>query len=198
MMRNTILFMIVLGMLIFSCSPRNIADHYYRNKANLDSIHENYKTLIHENVFTLFFKERSYRSITLEIFTDSLKYIYYFKTNEPGLYDTLVKYKIRPENFYLLMNEMIRVRSLWVAKLDYYIRSKKEDLIYISFRSRPLWFLFTPQKYFMINWFQTPQHYNERGILLNELSKSTPRELNDRISHRINDTVAYRISNRFR
>lgn len=197
MMRNILLFMIVFVMLIFSCSPRNIADYYYRNKANLDSIHENYKTLIKDNIFTLFFKNRSYTSITMEIFTDSLKYIYYFKTNEPRLYDTLLKYKIRPDNFYALMNKMTSVRSLWVSNLDHYANNKKESLIYIAFRSRPLWFFFTPQKYFMINWFQKTQYYNDGGILLNGVS-SIPMELNDRISHRINDTIAYRISNRFR
>ena len=159
-MRNILLFMILFVMLLFSCSSRNISDYYFRNQQKLNSIHANYRSLINENVFTLFFKDRSYKSVTLEIFTDSLKYIYYFKTNEPRLYDTLVKYKINPEGFYLLMNKMTLVRSLWVAKLDYYIGHKKEDLIYISFRSRPLWFFFTPQKYFIINWFQTQQHYN--------------------------------------
>lgn len=195
MMRNILLF--VFAILFFSCSSRNIAEHYYRNQKTFDSIQANYKSLINENIFTLFFKDRSYKSITLEVFTDSLKYIYYFKINEPSLYDTLLKYKINPKNFYLLMDEMTRVRSLWVSTLDYYVGSKKESLIYIGFRSRLLWFFFTPQKYFMINWFKKPQHYNGNGMLL-DLSTSVPIELNDRKSHRINDTVAYRISNRFR
>ena len=149
MMRNILLF--VFGIFLFSCSQRNIADHYYRNQKSYDSIHANYKSLIHENVFTLFFKNRSHKSIMSEIFTDSLKYIYYFKTDELRLYDTLVKYKINTKNFYLLMNQMARARSLWISQLEYYVKNKKENLIYIAFRSRPLWFFFSSQKYFMIN-----------------------------------------------
>ncbi|MEO5781979.1 MAG: hypothetical protein ABIQ07_01830 [Ginsengibacter sp.] len=196
MMRNILLFLILPGMLL-SCSSRNIPHHYYRNQKSLDSLHSNYRSLINENVFTLFFKDRSYRSITLEIFTDTLKYIYYFKINEASLQDTLMKYKINPENFYFLMDQMTRTRSLWVSQLDYYVGSKKDSLIYIAFRSRPLWFFFTSQKYFMINWFKKPQQYDRKGVLL-DLSSSVPMELNDRKSHRINDTMAYRISNRFR
>ena len=196
MMRNILLF--VIGIFLFSCSQRNIADHYYRNQKSYDSIHANYKSLIHENVFTLFFKDRSYRYITLEIFTDSLKYIYYFKTDELRLYDTIVKYKINTKNFYLLMNQMARARSLWISQLDYYVKNKKENLIYIAFRSRPLWFFFSSQKYCMINWFTKPQQYDVKGFLLNQSLTPIPLELNDRKSYRINDTVAYRISNRFR
>ena len=196
MMRNILLF--VFGIFLFSCSQRNIADHYYRNQKSYDSIHANYKSLIHENVFTLFFKDRSYRYITLEIFTDSLKYIYYFKTDELRLYDTIVKYKINTKNFYLLMNQMARARSLWISQLDYYVKNKKENLIYIAFRSRPLWFFFSSQKYCMINWFTKPQQYDVKGFLLNQSLTPIPLELNDRKSYRINDTVAYRISNRFR
>ena len=196
MMRNILLF--VFGIFLFSCSQRNIADHYYRNQKPYDSIHANYKSLIHENVFTLFFKDRSYRYITLEIFTDSLKYIYYFKTDELRLYDTIVKYKINTKDFYLLMNQMTRARSLWISQLDYYVKNKKENLIYIAFRSRPLWFFFSSQKYCMINWFTKPQQYDVKGFLLNQSLAPIPLELNDRKSYRINDTVAYRISNRFR
>ena len=190
--------MMIVFVVVVSCSSRNITEYYYRNQRVLDSIHANYKSLIKENGFTLFFKDHSYKSITLEIFTDSLKYIYYFKINEARLYDTLLKYKFKPNDFYLLMNAMILVRSLWVGKLDYYVGNKKENLIYISFRSRPVRFFFSQQKYFMINWFQKPQYYDHRGILLDEKLQPAYRELNDRISHRINDTVAYRISNRFR
>ena len=196
MMRNILFF--VIGIFLFSCSQRNIADHYYRNQKSYDSIHANYKSLIHENVFTLFFKDRSYRYITLEIFTDSLKYIYYFKTDELRLYDTIVKYKINTKDFYLLMNQMTRARSLWISQLDYYVKNKKENLIYIAFRSRPLWFFFSSQKYCMINWFTKPQQYDVKGFLLNQSLTPIPLELNDRKSYRINDTVAYRISNRFR
>ena len=196
MMRNILLF--VIGIFLFSCSQRNIADHYYRNQKSYDSIHANYKSLIHENVFTLFFKDRSYRYITLEIFTDSLKYIYYFKTDELRLYDTIVKYKINTKDFYLLMNQMTRARSLWISQLDYYVKNKNENLIYIAFRSRPLWFFFSSQKYCMINWFTKPQQYDVKGFLLNQSLTPIPLELNDRKSYRINDTVAYRISNRFR
>ena len=196
MMRNILLF--VIGIFLFSCSQRNIADHYYRNQKSYDSIHANYKSLIHENVFTLFFKDRSYRYITLEIFTDSFKYIYYFKTDELRLYDTIVKYKINTKDFYLLMNQMTRARSLWISQLDYYVKNKKENLIYIAFRSRPLWFFFSSQKYCMINWFTKPQQYDVKGFLLNQSLTPIPLELNDRKSYRINDTVAYRISNRFR
>ena len=196
MMRNILLF--VFGIFLFSCSQRNIADHYYRNQKSYDSIHANYKSLIHENVFTLFFKDRSYRYITLEIFTDSLKYIYYFKTDELRLYDTIVKYKINTKDFYLLMNQMTRARSLWISQLDYYVKNKNENLIYIAFRSRPLWFFFSSQKYCMINWFTKPQQYDVKGFLLNQSLTPIPLELNDRKSYRINDTVAYRISNRFR
>ena len=196
MMRKILLF--VFAIFIFSCSSRNIADQYYRNQKPLDSIYENYRALINQNMFTLFFKNRSYKSITLEMFTDSLKYIYYFKINEPALQDTLLKYKINPGNFYLLMKQMTRARSLWISQLDYYVKNKKENLIYIAFRSRPLWFFFSSQKYCMINWFTKPQQYDVKGFLLNQSLAPIPLELNDRKSYRINDTVAYRISNRFR
>jgi Na+/melibiose symporter-like transporter len=88
----TILFIAALGC-FFSCSPKHISTkYYYENEKVLDKMEETYKELSRQQPFTLAFTSKSFKTVALEIITDSLSYIYEFGVDEPRLADSLVAY----------------------------------------------------------------------------------------------------------
>src|SRR4051812_44915977 len=90
------IFFLALSAGYLSCSPRNIStNYYYENQKTLDSIEINYKSLYRQNPFTVVFTSRSFKTVAIEIITDTLSYIYEFKVDEGRLYDTLNAFHLK-------------------------------------------------------------------------------------------------------
>ena len=193
-----ILFLIVAG-LIFSCSPKNIStNYYYQNAKVLDSIEENYKKLSQRRSFTIGFSSKDFSTVSIEIITDTLTYVYEFTYNEPRLYDTLVRYRLDAPQITRLITQMYSIRCTWIKTLDYYVNDKKNLLIFMSIKPVVRKPPFTYQRYYVLTYFQQPQYFDSEGNLLDRRNRQRLRKINGEIFHRINDKVAYTVSGRFR
>ncbi|MGZ8551582.1 MAG: hypothetical protein ACXWV2_13010, partial [Chitinophagaceae bacterium] len=78
-----------------SCSnSKKFTQNYYReNETTLQSIRQRFKELYDKHPFSLELKDKKLNNIGMEIHTDSIKYIYGFRMDEPFLLDTLYKYQ---------------------------------------------------------------------------------------------------------
>jgi hypothetical protein len=195
---RTILFSGMAGFII-SCSPKNISTkYYYQNEKVLNRIEETYKSLYQKEPFTIAFTDRDFNTISLEIITDTLSYIYEFTVGETRLTDTLVAYHLNAPKIVELIRQMQSIRCTWIKKFDYYVDEKKNTLIFMSIKPVALKAPFSYSKYYVLTYFPQPQFFDSTGQLLDKRKLRRPRKINGEIFQRINDKVCYTVSGNFR
>lgn len=183
-----------------SCASRKVfsTNYYTENEKALTSIETLYKKINQQRHFSVEFTDKSFQYISLEIITDSIKYIYEFKLDEPRLTDTLVKYKLPVDDVMNLVNQMSSIHCIWINNLDYYVNNQKRSLIFMSIRHVAIRLPFTSERYYILTFYSQPQYYDKEGRLLAGRQVRKLRRINDDVFRRVNDKVAYTISERFR
>jgi len=191
-------FLFAAGIFM-SCSPRIISTNYYeQHKLVLDRIEESYAKLYQENPFTIAFTDKDFETISLEIITDSLTYIYEFGINEKRIKDSLYKYRLNVPETLELIREMRSIRCTWVNNFDHYVDGKKKSLIFMSIKPAGLNSFFSKKRYYILTYFSQPQYYDQQGRLLDNRKQRQLQRLNGEIFRRINDKVSYTISSNYR
>ena len=186
-------------MLLFSCSAKKISsDFYFEHQTVLEEIEQSYKKLSAQRPFNLAFTDKEFRTVSVEIITDTVAYIYDFVVHEPRLNDTLRKYHMNVEGVNHLIDMMVGIRCTWVNNFDYYVDDRKQTLILISIKPVAIRPIFTYKKYYILTFFSQPQHFDEQGRLLDRRRLRRLRKINGEVFHRINDKVCYTVSGQFR
>ena len=194
------LIILLLAAAICSCnSVRKISTKYYdENEKVLSKLEPEFKALYRQKPFSIEFTDRSFNFVSIEIITDSLKYIYEFGVNESRLKDSLQKYDLNVKGVTDLINEMRSIHCTWINYLDYYIDDKANSLIFISMRPAGLSKPFTNKKYYILTYFPQLQYFDANGQLLVKKQRKRLRKINGETFWRINNKVCYTISGRFR
>ncbi|HMI79842.1 MAG TPA: hypothetical protein VK484_13680 [Ferruginibacter sp.] len=193
------ILLFVLAGSVFSCSPKIIStNYYYENEKILDSIEEKFKKLSQQKPFTIGFTAKDFSTVSIEIITDTLTYVYEFRIGERRLYDTLVRFRLDAPQITRLITQMQGIRCTWIKNQDYYVDEKKNSLVFMSIRAVALKRPFSYQKYYVLAYFNQPQHFDSEGRLLDKRRLRRLRKINGEIFHRINDKVCYTISGKFR
>ena len=193
---------ILLGAMaccLFACSAGNIsAKYYYQHEQTLNSIEENYKRLYSQKPFTVAFTSKDFKTISLEIVTDTLSYIYEFDLHETRLADTLVKYGLPAAQVIELVRQMQSIRCTWINRLSYYVDENRHLLFCMSVKPVSLSSPFSYKKYYVLAYFSQPQHFDSSGKLLDKRATRRLRKINGEVFKRINDKVCYTVSGHFR
>jgi hypothetical protein len=199
MLTKIILPFLLLAAFLYSCSPKNISTkYYYQNEKVLDKIEDSYKKINAETPFNVGFADRNFNTISLEIHTDTLDYIYEFNVEEPRLTDTLRKYKIKADAVLDIIRQMQSIRCAWINESDYYVDEKKHSLIFMSIKPVALKLPLAYAKYYVLTYFPQPQYFDKQGRLLQKRKLKDLRRINGEIFKRINNKVCYTVSGRFR
>jgi hypothetical protein len=197
-LHHTILCL-ALAACFFSCSPKNISTkYYYENQKLLDKIEETYKALSREHPFAIAFTARDFKTVAVEIITDTLSYIYDIGVDEPRLYDTLVAYRLNAPKVIKLIQQMQSIRCAWINNYDYYVDGKRNELIFMSIKPVALKAPFAEAKYYILTYFPQPQYFDSEGRLLDKKTLRRLRRINGEVFKRINDKVCYTVSRKFR
>ena len=203
MMQNRsshILLLLCIIALLCSCASRKVisSNYFYENEKTLTVIEQSYKALYRQNPFSLAFTDKSFNYISLEIITDSIKFIYEFEINEPRLQDTLAKYHLSAIAVTGLITQMRSIHCIWINNLDYYVTDQKRSLVFMSIRQVSTQIPFTAEKYYVLTFYSQPQYFDKEGRLLAGRRLRKLRIINGDIFYRINDRVCYTISEQFR
>lgn len=194
-----IAFQFVIISFLAACSSKIYTSNYYFQHAKvLDKIEETYKQLYPKGPFTVGFTDKQYQTLSLQIITDTLSYIYEFGVNEPRLTDTLVKYNLDAPKVIELVKQMQAIRCTWIKNFEYYVDEKEFSLIFLSVKPVALNVPFLYKKYYVLTYFQQPQYFDANGKLLDKRKLRRLRKINGEIFNRINDKVCYTISGNFR
>ncbi len=195
---GAILFSAMICFLI-SCSSKTVpTKYYYQNQKVLDRIEETYKSLYRQQPFTIAFTDKQFETISVEIITDTLSYIYEFEVNESRLNDTLTAFHMNAAIILELIKQMQSIRCTWVNNYDYYVDEKKNSLIFMSIKPVALNAPFSRKKFYTLTYFPQPQYFDSAGQLLDKRRLRRVRKINGEIFKRINDKVCYTISGSFR
>ena len=197
--KTHILLVPIIAGLLFSCSPKNISTkYYYENEKVLDSIEESYKSLYYKGPFNLGFTDRNFKTISLEIITDTLSYIYEFGIDDARIIDTLTAYHLNAAKTNTLIKQMHDIRCTWINYSDYYVDEKKQTMILMSIKPVALKPLFSYAKYYVLSYFPQPQYFDSEGRLLDKRKLRRLRKINGEVFKRINSKVCYSIAGHFR
>lgn len=199
MSNKIIIPLLVFIILLSSCvSSKKISNYYFQNQQILDAIQSRYKEQYNKRAFSIEFTDKTFKHVSIEMFTDTIKYIYEFDVSENRMNDTLLKYKLPVTEIKDLIAKMQQVKCTWINNLDYYIAEKKERMVFLSFRPKLLNVPFANKKYYILTYFTQPQYYNSEGVLLDRRHRRKLRKINNDIFKRVTDKVAYTISDRYR
>lgn len=189
----------IVVLLLYSCSAKKISsDFYYQHQAVLEEMQESYKKLYAQKPFTLAFTDKDFRTVQLEVVTDTISYIYDFLVHEQRLNDTLRKYNYNVDGVNHLINTMISIRSTWVNNFDYYVDDRKRVTTMISIKPLVRQPIFSYKKYYILTFFNQPQNFDEKGRLLDRRRTKRLRKINGEIFYKITDKVCYTIAGQFR
>ena len=194
---------ILIGVLLIaagttSCTKLNITKYYRRHHPALDSIEDTYRKAYAQKPFSIEFTDRPFDRVSLELITDTLTYIYEYRVGETRLQDTLQKYGYDSTPINWLIARMRSMECTWIDKLDYYSEEQRHSLIYLSLWPRAFNSPFVNKKYYILTYFQQPQYFDSQGRLLTGRRRRHIRKINAAVFLRLNDKVAYTISDRFR
>ena len=193
------LYAILPGILLSCSYSRKFTENYYRdNQATLQSIRTRYKALYEKGPFSLELKDARLNRIGMEIHTDSIKYIYTFRTDEPYLLDTLYRYNYDVKAISELINDMQKAHCTWITNLDYYEKRKKKFMVFLSVRDKKLNAFLRPEKYFTLAFFDEIQVSDEKGRLMDKEFPNQERKIHSSTFRKINDSVFYALSKQFR
>ncbi|MES1226575.1 MAG: hypothetical protein ABUT20_64465 [Bacteroidota bacterium] len=200
MTAQLIILFLLSVLFLFSCkAPKGFAKSYYKkNETILTGIEETYRTLYKQKPFSIEFSDRSFKYISIEFITDSLKYIYEFSLDETDLKDSLTKFGYDAKAIVSLISNMKSIECTWINNLDYFTNGKRKSLIFISIRPRRLDIPYNTKKYYILTFYPQPQYYDKEGRLLEGRRLRKLRRLNEETFWRINDKVCYTLSDRFR
>lgn len=190
------------GVLFSSCTVSKIypKEYYDQHKTLLHETEELYSRATKNKPIAVAFTDLGFSGISLELKTDSVRYIYDFTTGEARINDTLNKYGYDPLLVQKIIGNMRMMRSAWINTLDHYVDGKKQLLHIISapVKQFTIFPLMQKRKYYLFHFYKQPQYYDEQGRLLDKRSIKRLRKINNDIFWRINDKVCYAISGKFR
>jgi len=196
---HIILLLCIIGLMC-SCASRKVfsTNYYAENEKIVTTIEQLYKTIYQQRHFSVAFTDKSFEYISLEILTDSIKYIYEFNIKEPRLQDSLVKYGLPVKDITNLITQMSSIHCIWINNLDYFVNNQRRALVFLSIRHVDFHLPFTSEKYYILTFYSQPQYFDKEGRLLAGRRLRKLRIINGDVFRRINDKVCYTISERFR
>ena len=197
--KHSIVFLCLIALLCSCASSKQFSsNYYYENEKTLTNIEQLYKKLYEQKHFSVGFTDITFDYLSLEIITDSIKYIYEFELKETRFQDTMKKYGLPAAGITELVTQMRSIHCIWINNLDFYTNNQKRSLVFMSIRKLAFHLPFTSEKYYILTFYSQPQYFDSEGRLLANRRIRKLRKINDDIFRRVNDKVAYTVSDRFR
>ena len=200
-MKKRLSHIVLLGILysLSSCSTKIVSTNYYNiNKNKLLVIEQSYKALYKTKPFSAAFTDRLLQTVSVELITDSLTYIYEMGVDEPRLLDTLSQYGYQAKPIYYLIKNMQSISCAWINNFDYYVNDHQHRLVLISIKPKLIRYLISPPKYYILAYFDRAQSFDEKGRLLDGKRVKRLRQLNGQTYRKITDRICFTIAEKYR
>jgi hypothetical protein len=153
-----------------------------------------------QKLLAIAFYDLDFNDISLELKTDTVRYIYDFYYGEKRINDSLYKFGYDTSLVQQLIKDMRTIGCSWINTLDYYVDGNKKLLLFMSAPVKQFSLIpaLQKRKYYLFNFYEQPQYYDEQGRLLDKRSVRRLRKVNSEVFRRITDKVCYTVSGKFR
>lgn len=192
----------LLLLMFSSCAtslPKHFAKNYYKtNEQAIEKVEKIYSNMYKVKPIVVEFTDIAFNYVSIEMKTDSVRYIYEFNIKEKRLRDTLQKFGYDTLGVASLIRNMKSLKCTWINTLDYYVDGIKQSLVFMSIRPKAFGTFFANKKYYTLTFYKQPQYYDAEGRLLDKRNRKHLRIVNNEIFWRINDKVCYTVINHFR
>lgn len=175
-----------------------VVDYYKKNEKAIVQMEQLYVQAITKKPLIIDFADKDFSYATLQIKTDSLRYVYEFNLAERTIDDTLLKFGYDTSVTMQLIRKMQAIKCTWINTRDYYVDGIKQNLVFIAIRPQKFNIPFSNKKYYILTFYKQPQYYNADGLLLDKRNRKRLRKINGDDFYRINDKVCYTLSTSFR
>lgn len=192
-----ILFFVLIFCTSCSVSKTYPKKYYAENEKVLLEIKDIYSQINVNKRLAIAFNDWHFDNLSLELKTDSIRYIYDFSFGEARINDTLRKFGFDTSLVQTMIRDMQKVKCTWINTLDFYVDRQRNSLFFMAVNAKR--FVFNLKtKYYLFNFYKQPQYYDEKGRLLQRKKLKELRKINSEVFWRINDKVCYTISSKFR
>jgi hypothetical protein len=197
---NLLFAIVVLHFAACTASKIYPREYYGQNKESLQRMEQLYNKITSSKLIAIAFNDLNFNIVSLEFKTDSVRYIYDFNYSERRMNDSLLKFKYDTALVQKLVKEMRKIKCTWINTLDYYVDGEKKLLLFMSapVKQVSLFSAFQRRKYYLFNFYEQPQYYDDEGRLLDKVKLKRLRKINNEVFWRINDKVCYTVSGKFR
>jgi hypothetical protein len=179
--------------------PKHFATNYYKtNEQAIVKIEKLYSKTYKVKPIVAEYTVNTFNYVSIEMKTDSVRYIYEFNVKENRLQDTLQKFGYDTSSVMTLIRDMKSLKCTWINTLDYYVDDKKQSLVFMSILPKAFDALFANKKYYTLTFYKQPQYYDVEGRLLDKRNRKLLRKVNNETFWRINDKVCYTVIDHFR
>lgn len=196
----------LLAILLLFCFSRCTVskiypvEYYTQNKDELHLLQGLFSKATEKKQIAIAFSDIDFHKLSIEFKTDTVKYIYDFSYGENRVNDSLAKFGLDTVLLQKIITTMHSIKCSWINTLDYYFEGSKKILLFMSapVRQFSLLPLLQKRKYYLFNFYEQPQYYDEQGRLLDKKTLIRLRKVNNEVFWRITDKVCYTISGKFR
>ncbi len=175
-------------------------EYYVEHQATMHEMETQYDKITHQKLIAVAFYDLDFNDLSIEIKTDTVRYIYDFKYGEKRINDSLLKFGYDTTLTQQLIKNMRFIGCSWINTLDYYTDGNKKLLLFMSTPAKQLSLFpfLQKRKYYLFHFYEQPQYYDEQGRLLEKRKLRQLRKINSEVFWRISDKVCYTVSGKFR
>jgi hypothetical protein len=171
----------------FTASKGKSADYYRENKAALEDLRNQYEKLYSHQPFSAGFTDKSYSYFTMEVNTDTVRYIYNTKKNSQQVAHLIDRFDYDTAQLRAFAIKMKELKCLWLSKSTFFVNEERETVTFLSFDAAAGNKPFVEQKYYIL-------------IFLNHpiVSQDIKKRIKKGTLVKIEELVYYRIGNGYR
>lgn len=200
--QNYIFILLIASAGFVSCTVSKTypKEYYEQNRAMMHEMEAQYDKITKQKLIAVAFYDLDFNDLSIEMKTDTVRYIYDFKYGEKRISDSLLKFGYDTTLTLQLINNMRAIGCSWINTLDYYTDGNKKLLLFMSapVKQFSLIPVLQKRKYYLFHFYEQPQYYDEEGRLLEKRKLRQLRKINSEVFWRINDKVCYTVSGKFR
>lgn len=191
-MKNCTIFICMVLLLsglpgCFSASKAKSADYYRVNRAALEDLRNQYEQLYRHQPFSAGFTDKSCTYYTMEVRTDTVRYIYNTEKNSQQVAGLIERFDYDTAQLRAFGQKMKALKCLWLSKSSFFVDEKRETVTFLSFDAATGEKPFVEQKYYILIFLNHPIEHldNKKKVKKGNLVK-------------IDERVYYMIGNGYR
>ena len=148
-----LVFFVLIAVLFSACAAskeKKTDKYYFENEKDIQEIVSLYKKLYKHQPFSLGFSDRSYEHIGMDIITDTVRYALDNQQSMQLFREAIYAFEYDTVAIRKMYRKMYDIKCIWIGTADFYHKGKREDVIFLSFRSVRFGNPFLDRKYYTL------------------------------------------------